>query len=154
MNKSPIGQTKSLPINGETKVFQIYEIDLNDLKYNVLNDRIYTSMYGLNLDSNNQNEINELIEEKIWSQDVESNINTMENINIFGQLEPGIVTSNGIVVDGNRRYTPIRKLQKKYPDKDFKYKAIIIDQERSFTDKEIKSFELMIQHGTDEKVKY
>ena len=80
---------------------------------------------------------------------------TKNNIKIYGQREPGVVTSDGIVVDGNRRFTCLRMLNKENPNDDrFKYfEAVILDC-NDCDGKKLKQIEWWLQMGTEERVQY
>ncbi len=87
------------------------------------------------------------------------NDNTLEDIAKKGQQIDGVITNNGIIIDGNRRATLLRRLFNGEADKfnqdveDFRYFNCIVlpnDMQR----KEIMALETMLQIGVDEKVKY
>ncbi|MFV0394373.1 MAG: hypothetical protein ACK5LC_08250 [Coprobacillaceae bacterium] len=153
-----ISKTKSLIIKGEQKVLEVYKIPISELKYNLLNDRIltqFTSEEREKLNGATIEEQNQMLEELIWSSAPKENEKTMLNIKQFGQREPGVVMSDGTIVDGNRRYTCIRRLFNEDPQqKNGYYEACILSDEYKLTDKELKTLELNIQHGEEEKVKY
>lgn len=153
-----ISKTKALIIKGEQKVLDVYKIPVSDLKYNLLNDRILTQFTATErekLKGASLEEQNKMLEELIWSSSPQDNEKTKQNIKQFGQREPGVVMSDGTIVDGNRRYTCIRKLYEADPQqKNGYYEACILTDEYKLTDKELKTLELNIQHGEEEKVKY
>ncbi len=157
-NYEKISKTKSIIIKGDQKVLDVYKIPLTDLKYNLLNDRILTQFSAAErekLVDSPVEEKNSTLEELIWTSSVQENEKTMANIKQFGQREPGVVMSDGTIVDGNRRFTCIRRLYKLDPQlKNFYYEACILTDEYKLTDKELKTLELNIQHGEEEKVKY
>lgn len=149
-------KTKQLIIRGEAKTMSVYKIPLEMLSYNVLNDRILAEISGEeDFDALTKEEKNEVIEELIWQTDPSINKKTMDNIGQFGQLEAGVVLPNGVLVDGNRRFTCIRKLYEKTGDiKHAYYEAVILDDDLKLTKKDIKRLELNIQHATEEKQGY
>lgn len=60
------------------------------------------------------------------------------------QREPGVVLSDGRIIDGNRRYTCLRKLSEK--NDRFKYfEAVILERNIENNAKQIKMLELFIQ---------
>lgn len=149
------GEIRNYPIKGRMQNLEIYTIPLTELKFNIQNGRIasYISQYQESHDEIPE-EYNDIIEKFI----VESNQNafkkTKDNIRRFGQLEPAIVLTNGVVIDGNRRFSVLRQLAREGEDSKFQYiKAAILEVD-SFTPKEIKRFELNLQHGREERVDY
>ena len=103
---------------GSIKTFNIYEIDLDLLAYNHLNERIiikkseYEQTEGKSLSDLDVITRNNLIEDWIWNKDTNQNNTTKQSIKSKGQQRYGAVTSDGIIVSGNRRFTALRKLKK------------------------------------------
>lgn len=112
------------------------EINLSDLEYNDVE------------------EYNKEIENLIWNSDVERNEVTKNDIERWTQQTPGVVLSDGTVVDGNRRFTCLRRLHAEYPeDERFSFfdAAILFMDDGTITRKDLKSYELRVQFGKDEK---
>lgn len=78
---------------------------------------------------------------------------TKENILQVDQREPGVVTYDGRIIDGNRRFTCLRLLAKEN-DKFNYLEAVILDQAVASNTKQIKMLELSIQHGEEGKIDY
>lgn len=151
--------TKKFVLNGKTTIYPVYKIKINNLFYNDQNDRIatYISQYnndnGDNLTSLDKEEYNKIIEKFIISSNPGSIEKTQNNIELIGQREPGVVLSDGRVIDGNRRFTCIRRLFNK--NEEFCYfEGIILDLDIVNDKKQIKMLELNIQHGEDKPVDY
>ena len=51
--------------------------------------------------------------------------NTKNNIEKFGQRVAGVVIKNGRIVDGNRRFTCLRELQRD-SGKDYYFEAVVL----------------------------
>ena len=153
----PVG-TKKMNIKGEAINMDVYRIPLDMLYYNDQNDRIatYISKYdseNRNINDLELNEYNNQIEEFIVKSDKQKFNDTKNNIKNLSQLEPGVVFIDGRVIDGNRRFTCLRKLFKETGDQSFNYfEAVILDS--GITQKEIKLMELILQHGQEGKVDY
>lgn len=158
INETLIRKTKdakTYSIKGETVSKRVYEIPLNQLKYNLKNGRI-ASYITEHQEKHGEiaKDYNDTIERYIVQSNKNAFEDTKKNIKRIGQLEPAVVLSNGIVVDGNRRFSALRQLTREGAGGEFAYlKAIILKQE-NFTDKEIKTFELNLQHGREERVDY
>lgn len=156
----PTELSRKLTIDGITNTYQVYKIRLDLLYYNDQNDRISTwiSQYktenGVSvLDRSDSEKYNSLIEEFIVKSNPLSIEKTQANIKLFDQKEYGVVLADGRIIDGNRRYTCLRRLSKEN-DK-FKYfEAVILERSFESSAKEIKKLELSIQHGEESKIDY
>lgn len=153
--------SKKINLKGETKIYPVYRIAIEELYYNNQNDRIASqiSEYMENnelekfeVDYSNLEKYNDIVGEFIKASNMPAFMKTKNNIERFSQLEAGVVTTDGRIIDGNRRFTCLRELAKE--DSQFAYfNAVILDEEK-ITPKEIKTLELEIQHGQEEKVGY
>ncbi len=153
--------TKKMNIKGQTRMMSVYRIPIERLYYNDQNDRIatwiskYESENGniSHIKNINIEEYNNKIQEFIIKSDKQKFISTMNNIKNLSQLEPGVVFIDGRVIDGNRRFTCLRKLYQDTGKQEFAYfDAVILPNEIS--EKEIKLMELVLQHGEEGKVDY
>lgn len=152
--------TRKLTINNETKIYPVYKININALYYNDQNDRIaswisqYKEINGSDaLLNKEKEEYNKIIENFIIMSNPQSMEKTSLNIKLVGQREPGVVLSDGRVIDGNRRFTCIRKLNKN--DASFCwFESVILDVDIHNNKKMIKMLELSIQHGEEKRVDY
>lgn len=154
----PTGGAKKITIDGKTEEYQVYKIDLSLLFYNDQNDRIATWINkhiseGNELPSN-KDEFNELIEDFIVRSNPNAIKETKTNIERVDQREPGVVLNDGRVIDGNRRFTCLRKLHKENPLKFNYFEAVILKKDIEKNRKQIKLLELMIQHGEEAKIDY
>jgi hypothetical protein len=140
----------------------VYLIPLKLLKYNKNNGRIFVGFKEYQVENDlskvNEEEIESKIEEIIWSNNKDSNKETLESIKKFGQLVVGVVLQDGTVLDGNRRFTALRKLsrEKSNQDNNQYFKAIIIKTvgEGAFSTRDIRKMELSIQYGQQTKLDY
>jgi hypothetical protein len=158
--------TKQLVLGDETKEYDVYKIPVDRLAYNLSNGRMYMEVKKFeseedikleDLRKENIDRYNEEIENLIWSTNEERNGGTKVDIKKFGQLEAGVVLDDGTVIDGNRRFTCIRKLHREFPDDDrFKYfKAALVKVDGlEITRELLKKYELKVQFGADEKLGY
>lgn len=71
----------------------------------------------------------------------------------IGQQEAGVVLTDGRIIDGNRRFTCLRNIEKKAGKTQY-FEAVILDHDIRNNAKQIKLLELMIQHGVDKPVDY
>lgn len=161
-NSTPVG-THSLWYQGELRSFNVHEVDLSLLKYNHLNGRIlslsteYSTEHGIELADLDISERQDIIANWIWSKNKSKNELTYEDLKQKGQIQPGIVTSDGLIVDGNRRFMLLSRLRSSGESK--KFKTVILSD--TYTsggatdiDLDIKRLETSIQMGMDEKLDY
>lgn len=156
----PTGLSRKVPIDGEGKICNVYRIRLDQLHYNNQNDRIATYVSQYKAEHNDElppeNDIeayNTIIGEFIVKSNEKAIDKTAKNIKMVGQNVPAIVLSDGLVIDGNRRFTCLRMLAKE--DEKFNWiDAVILPKEIALDPKRIKKLELAIQHGEEGKVDY
>lgn len=151
---------EKLVLDGKAQAFPVYRIRLNKLRYNPQNDRIATWISRYKADHGNDaldkatvEEYNDVIEDFIYNSNPEAIKKTQGNIELRTQERPGVVLSNGLVIDGNRRFTCLRRLAQTNPQFEY-FNAIILPADYGNDPKRIKILELSIQHATEEKVGY
>ena len=112
--------TRKLTVDGLTKAYPVYKVKLDWLFYNDQNDRIATwiSQYksqheGKTPDSADREVYNNIIEEFIVASNPDAIRKTQANIELVEQREPGVVLADGRIIDGNRRFTCLRRLAQK-----------------------------------------
>lgn len=152
--------TRKLTVDGLTKAYPVYKVKLDWLFYNDQNDRIATwiSQYkvqheGKTPDIAQRDAYNNIIEEFIVASNPDAIRKTQSNIELVDQREPGVVLADGRIIDGNRRFTCLRRLAQK--NERFGYfETVILDRSIENNAKQIKMLELSIQHGEESKVDY
>lgn len=154
--------TRRITYNGSTDVYPVYRVRLDYLYYNDQNDRIatwitkYESENGTGAlsDLKNVEIYNRVIEDFIFESNPDAIMKTQRNISLVGQIEPGVTLADGRVVDGNRRFTCLRRIQRDRIDPPVYFETIIIDTDIREDKKQIKLLELATQHGEEKKVDY
>jgi len=156
--------TKKIPgRNGGNKA--VYRIPLSFLSYNPYNTRFLSEAKTLESRlgklSDEDPEHVKYIEKFLWDWKVDKNKSTIDSLIAEGQLEPGVVTRDGIILSGNRRFRLLNEINRNKsqysgPGKSLDgleyFEAVIIDEELS--KKEIVRYESFYQYGTEEKVDY
>ena len=152
--------TRKLTVDGITKAYPVYKVRLDKLFYNDQNDRIATwlSQYrsqhnGQAPDMSNMEAYNDIIEGFIVESNPDAIKKTQNNIELVDQREAGVVLADGRIIDGNRRFTCLRRLSKKN-DRFMYFETVILDRKIENSAKQIKMLELSIQHGEESKVDY
>jgi len=158
MNFEKTGEVKKIWYDGRMQKFEVYEIPLNKLIYNKYNGRIkslvksYESSNDRLLDPQNEKD-KQIIESYLYDSAINRNEKTIQSLNDYGQQEMGIVTSDLIVIDGNRRSSLLNKLYR-INEKINYFKAIILPNKLSDNKLEIIKLETNYQMGVDNKVEY
>ena len=159
---SPVATGTKLKYQGEIREFNVYKIPIEFLAYNVENGRIssvvksYKREHGP-LDINNNVDSNR-ISNFLFESNEERNKKTMRDLAENGQIEPGIITMDGIIVDGNRRASLLRRISESSDydqstkDKCAYFLARILPEDAD--EKEILRLETSFQMGADSKVDY
>lgn len=162
MKGKPVATGTKLLYQGEIREFDVYKIPIEFLAYNVENGRIsslvksYKREYGV-LNVDNEDDSNK-IAQFLYDSNEKRNIKTIEDLAKNGQLEPGIITMDGIIVDGNRRASLLRRISSnpKYDqnvkDKCSYFLARILPEDAD--EREILRLETSFQMGADSKVDY
>lgn len=151
---------RKLTIDGVTKVYPVYRVRLDQLFYNDQNDRIATWISKFKSENGedsfsklDRESYNAIIEEFIIQSNEVAIEKTQMNIQLVHQREPGVILADGRVIDGNRRFTCLRRLAKN--DAEFNwFETVILDTDIENGRKQIKMLELSIQHGEEKKVDY
>lgn len=151
---------KKIVIDNVSYNYPVYKIRLDQLYYNDQNDRIATWISQYKIDNNIKDfdlsdieNYNNIIHEFITDSNREALRKTQNNIKIVGQQETGVVLSDGRIIDGNRRFTCLRNIQKETGKTQY-FEAVILDHTIKNNAKQIKRLELNLQHGVDEKIGY
>ncbi len=157
-------RTKKLSYKGEVSEFKVYRVPIDLLYFNDENGRIATFMSQYENDNPGRDikelpldDYNELIGNYIKkSNTAETFEKTLNDISRKGQLEAGVILDDGRVIDGNRRFTCLRELYKMTSDSKYYYfECVILKSPKNENDrKELRTLELNIQFGEDEKVTY
>lgn len=159
---SVFGDGKRLRYQGTTKEFKIFDIPLKALIYNVDNGRIASLVKSYmrqhaQLDPETE-EGSKLIANFLFQSNEIANKKTKDDILKCGQLEPGIITADGVIVDGNRRASLMWQIlsdPNTTPDEKAKcenFRTVVLPE--NATQKDILRLETIYQLGSDEKVGY
>lgn len=154
-----------LRYKGSTREEIVWRIPLDYLIYNKYNGRIGSEVLSYEkqnseLDAERDSD-REIIEKFLYESKVDRNKTTMESLQKIGQQRYGIVTSDGIIVDGNRRAMLLNRLFHKRDEFGYTYAqveqcqyflAIILPDDAE--EKDIQQLETIYQMGEDDKLDY
>ena len=157
---------KTIVLQNKSQEFEVFKIPMDILVYNPTNGRMFMEAKRFEneehtnlviLKEQDPIKYNNEVENLIWSTNEERNLATKRDIEKYTQIEPGVVLDDGTVIDGNRRFTCLRRLHREHPeDERFNYflAAIIKVDGKQITRQLLKEYELRVQFGADEKVGY
>jgi hypothetical protein len=150
-NKTDILRTE-IPWEGSLMIREVYNIPLEYLVYNKYNGRILSRTKSLEKQKHQidveSEEGKELVEKLLWESNEGRNKTTLESIGRYGQEKIGIITKDGIIIDGNRRAMLLGRNKKDH------FKAVVLDVTLEENPLEIERLETTYQMGEDEKVGY
>lgn len=153
--------TVKVPGHGRVDV---YRIPLECLSYNPYNTRFLAQAktlerrLGRPLSDECADDVSE-IESFLWKLKEDKNENTIDSLIKEGQLQPGVVTNDGIVLSGNRRFRLLNEISRNHS----KYKGHSLEGLQFFeaailseklNDKQIRAYESFYQYGNEDKVEY
>lgn len=157
--KDPFGKME-IPWMGKLDSMEVYLIPLDLLVYNKYNGRILSrtkslERQGQSIDPETP-EGKVKIEKLLWDSNSGRNDKTLKNISEVGQQKVGIITKDGIIIDGNRRAMLLNKIQAdpKYPNRFDYFKAVVLPITVEENPIEIEKLETSFQMGEDEKLGY
>lgn len=137
----------------QLKTEKVYNIPLSYLIYNKYNGRILSRTKSLEKQNQAINveteEGRDLIEKLLWESKIDRNKKTELSIREFGQQKVGIITKDGVIIDGNRRAMLLNKV-----DRTGYFKAIVLPVTLDENPIEIERLETTYQMGEDEKLGY
>jgi hypothetical protein len=161
-NGTPFATGYQLLYRGILKPFDVWEIPMEALIYNQYNGRIGSVVKSYEKQSHTLNPEQDsdiaLIEKFLWDSKKDANKNTMDSLRKTGQIRFGIVSSDGVIIDGNRRASLMNKIRKdvhstqEEKDRCNYFKAVILPE--NATKRDILQLETSFQMGEDEKVDY
>ena len=107
----------SIPVilKGEKERLPVYRLPIELLYYNIRNGR-FAAEYRNEVKKQGGDLVPETKEDAkkirnlLWNLDINESKRTYDDIKQRGQWQPGIITEDGYVVDGNRRMTILSKL--------------------------------------------
>ncbi len=148
----PFGKME-IPWNDKLESKDVYLIPLEYLIYNKYNGRILSRTQSLEKQNYNidveTDEGKLKIEKLLWDSNETRNKTTLASINDYGQQKVGIITRDGIVIDGNRRVMLLN-----YGKKYTYFKTVVLNVTLDENPLEIEKLETTYQMGEDEKVGY
>lgn len=161
LSKSHQVGTHKISWNGDTTYRDVYKIPIEYLVYNKYNGRILSRIKSLETQNKKINIEDEkdfkIVQKLLFDSHPSRNRQTEKSIKSNGQEKPGIVTKDGVVIDGNRRFMFLNRLVKSVvinPEKFKFFEAVILPVNLSDDVKQIRQLETSYQMGEDKKLDY
>ena len=161
-SSTPFATGFQLLYRGQLSPFDVWAIPLDALIYNQYNGRIGSVVKSFEKSSHTLNPEQEediaLIEKFLWESKENANEKTLNSLRETGQIKFGIVTSDGVIIDGNRRASLMNRIRRdprttqQEKDRCSFFKAVILPE--TATKREILQLETSFQMGEDAKVDY
>jgi hypothetical protein len=157
-NVSNKSGSKNITYKDDTSEMPAYKIPVEYLIFNQHNGRIgtfvktYEKQYGT-IDATTESG-EELIVNFLWKSKESRNKKTLSDIEEYGQKEVGIITKDGVIIDGNRRCMLLKKLAEKNHSNPTYFLAIVLPDTLEDNPREIRKLETIYQMGTDQPVDY
>lgn len=136
----------------------VYKISLDYLIYNQYNGRILSRTKSLEASGGKihpeTEEGKKMVDDLLWSSKEDRNRQTKDSIKSNGQEEVGIITRDGIVIDGNRRVMLLNRLTQEGIQDRNTFKTVVLPVTLEEKPIEIERLETTYQMGADEKLGY
>lgn len=152
-NEDNVCGKEPLKWGDDIEAMKVYKIPLDCLIYNKYNGRILSRTKSIEKSrgrdiNTEQPEDEELVGDLLFKSNESRNSTTLKNIEKKGQLKTGIVTKDGVIIDGNRRAMLLKRLGKT------EFRAIVLPIALSDNPIKIEELETTYQMGEDEKLNY
>lgn len=143
---------------GSKRLLPVYQIDTSFLIYNKYNGRILSMVKSFErqfrkLDPEAETD-KAVIEGFLWDSKEDRNKATLDDLKEYGQKRVGIVTRDGIIIDGNRRASLLNRLGKERKTAPIYFNAVILEDTLDDNPREVMRLETTYQMGEDEKLDY
>src|ERR1700754_2398430 len=143
---------------GKLTLMDVFRIPTDLLIYNKYNGRILSMVKSFerqfhNLDPEVEAD-KKVIEKFLWDSKEDRNKATLKDLSKYGQKRVGIVTKDGIIIDGNRRASLLNRNAKEQNSFPVYFNAVILDETLDDDPQGIMGLETIYQMGEDEKLDY
>jgi hypothetical protein len=158
INTSQAKSSKRIIYKKNPEEVKSYDIPVECLVFNKYNGRIGTfvktheKQYGPIDATTDEGE--KLIVDFLWKSKETRNKETLSDIKDKGQLEIGIITKDGVIIDGNRRCMLLKKIDEQRNSRPTYFHAAVLGDRLEDNPKEIRKLETIYQMGADQPVDY
>ncbi|HIH19003.1 TPA: hypothetical protein HA225_03425 [Candidatus Micrarchaeota archaeon] len=145
-------------IGGQNQYLPVYRIPLTLLIYNIRNGRFSAELLKKEsdlkrkLDPTNKQDA-KILQEILLQQKAEETENLMNDLKTHGQLDPGLVTFDGAVINANRRMAILSKLHVETGDDRYGFLKVGV-LPKTVNEKELWRIEAGLQFAKDFRLEY
>lgn len=155
---NPYGKV-DIPWRDTLEPMPVFKIPLSFLIYNKYNGRILSRTKTLETQNKTIDAATEdgsrLLEKLLYDSDSARNNKTLKSLSDIGQEKVGIITRDGIIIDGNRRAMLLNRINAAHPQRRIDYfKTVVLPVTLEEDPLEIEKLETTYQMGEDEKLTY
>ena len=152
------GDHETVEVGGELKTLEVWRLPIKLLTYNIRNGRFASELIGKERELKRKLNANDsddavVIRNLLLDQNPGETEALEQHIGKYGQLDPGVLTFDGAVINANRRMAIISKLHERTGESKFEYlKAARLPP--SVSEKDLWRVEAGIQFAKDFKLDY
>lgn len=152
------GDHETIEVAGDLKTLEVWRFPIKLLTYNIRNGRFASELISKERELKRKLNANDpedapVIQKLLLDQNPGETEALEAHIGKYGQLNPGVITFDGAVINANRRMAIISKLHDKTGESKFEYlKAARLAQ--SVSEKDLWRIEAGIQFAKDFKLDY
>ncbi len=147
-----------LEVDGNVGRYPFYRLPVSLLRYNVNNGRLamevreWMNTHHRTLDANDPDDAKEIRNLLLSLDEKDTNILKID-LNSKGQIEPGVITHDGYVINGNRRMAILHSLHEEMPSGKWEYlDAILLPP--NISEKSLWKIEAGLQLSKDKIAEY
>lgn len=155
---SKMDRVERIEIEGQVQDLPVYRLPIKLLAFNIENGRFAADLHMLEanlrrkLNTRNADDANK-VKQVLLNKYPHETKRFREDLKKVGQLQSGVITAAGVVINGNRRMAILMELQKDTSQDRYAYLETII-LPRNLSDTEIYKIEARIQYAKDFKMGY
>lgn len=150
--------SRAIEIAGQIQRLESYRLPIDELKYNIKNGRFAAELIakekelGRTLDPLKRKDAEE-IKQLLLEQEKEKTESLKADLMRHGQLEPGLITDEGFVINGNKRMAIFEELRSKSGDDRFDYMEFML-LPKGASPKELWRIEAGLQLSDEKRIAY
>lgn len=151
-------ETRKVTIKGQIELLDVFPIPLSLLRFNIRNGRFKSELlskereFGRELDPNDKDD-DLIIQQLLLAISPKDTKYLKQDLKKYEQRDPGLMTYDGFVIDGNRRMAVIREIFKETENSKYGYLNVHV-LPKSLTEEDLWDIETESQMARDFKVDY
>ena len=145
-------------LEGEVQTLPVYRVPITLLRYNIRNGRFASELrqkeaeVKRKLDNTNP-KVAKIIQSLLLEQSPTETAILRKDLTLHGQIEPGIITHDGSVINANRRLSVISLLHSETHDARWEYLKVAVLPD-NVSEKDLWRIEAGLQFGKDFRLEY